>query len=280
MPGRGKGRTTVREWLRLCRDQAATMRRRPAMAARAIRRHGPQLCVVLLAIATLFAVDLARENRVLRTRLRWHIEREIAAAEPVAEPDGATEGVDPHAPQGTPGCESGRLPDEGRGGFGTRPYQDSGREQDRSPTLAAEAEPAVAAVAARPEDAEWPAIGQRLRGFGWHWSPTYGDYRLHTGIDLRVPVGAEVRAALPGQVVSAGRERLWAYRVVIDHGGGLQTVYAHLNDVHVAAGDWVIAGRILGRIGSPGEAELADGVLLHFEMRRDGHPVDPENYLR
>ncbi|HCC33074.1 MAG TPA: hypothetical protein DEQ28_04130 [Clostridiales bacterium] len=253
MPGRGKGRRTVREWLRLGRDQAAIVRRWPAMAARAIRARGPQFCIVLLAIATLFAVDLARENRVLRTRVRWHIEREIAAAEEVRSL------TTPPAETAT-AAEPAAKPDPAAGEI--------------------EADPGVTAVAIRPEAAEWPAIGQRLRGFGWHWSPTYGDYRLHTGIDLRVPVGGEVRAALPGQVVSAGRERLWAHRVVIDHGDGLQTVYAHLSDVQVAAGDRVTAGQILGSVGPPGEAELADGVLLHFEMRQDGHPVDPENYLR
>jgi murein DD-endopeptidase MepM/ murein hydrolase activator NlpD len=243
------------------------------MAAGVVRANGPQLVMVLLVTVTLFAVDLARENRVLRARVRWHVERDIAAAE-LVRPPSSPPAETPTAP---PAEQSAPTPPGEPAAKASATAEEIEVEPEAEEV---EGESAVAAIAARPEDVAWPATGQRLRGFGWQWSPTYGDYRFHAGIDLRVAVGAEVRAALPGQVVLAGRERLWAYRVVLDHGAGLQTVYAHLREVRVAAGDRVTAGQILGSVGPPGEAELADGVLLHFEMRQDGHPVDPESYLR
>jgi murein DD-endopeptidase MepM/ murein hydrolase activator NlpD len=98
---------------------------------------------------------------------------------------------------------------------------------------------------------------------GGHW---------HSGIDLAAASGTPVAATLPGIVTVIVSATGYGLHVVIDHGGGLSSLYGHLDTVVVASGDDVAAGQIIGAVGSTGNAT---GPHLHFEIRRDGIAEDP-----
>ena len=108
--------------------------------------------------------------------------------------------------------------------------------------------------------------------------PAYDGYsHFHTGIDYALPVGAEVDAAAPGQVVEAGWDDTgFGNRVVIDHGNGVRTLYGHLQNVAVHPGDLVQAGQEIGLSGSTGNSS---GPHLHFGVQQQGTWVDPAPYL-
>jgi len=112
--------------------------------------------------------------------------------------------------------------------------------------------------------------------FGWR--PNLGDY--HTGMDWAVPIGTPVYAADGGTVSFAGLSSGgFAYLVVIDHGNGLQSYYAHLNyskGVLVKKGDKVYKGQKIALSGNTGKST---GPHLHFEIRKNGKAVNPANYL-
>jgi murein DD-endopeptidase MepM/ murein hydrolase activator NlpD len=99
---------------------------------------------------------------------------------------------------------------------------------------------------------------------------------FHSGIDLAAAAGTPVRAALAGRASVALSAGGYGLHVVLDHGGGLTTLYAHLSSVLVAGGDLVTAGQVIGEVGSTGNST---GPHLHFEIRRDGLPEDPSPEL-
>lgn len=98
---------------------------------------------------------------------------------------------------------------------------------------------------------------------GGHW---------HSGIDLAAARGTPVMATLPGVVTVIVSATGYGLHVIIDHGGGLSSLYGHLDTVVVLSGDYVDAGQIIGTVGSTGNAT---GPHLHFEIRRDGIAEDP-----
>ncbi len=97
--------------------------------------------------------------------------------------------------------------------------------------------------------------------------------KFHNGTDLRVAYGSEVRAAAPGVVVAAGDRPGYGLTVIVDHGAGRETRYAHLSAIDVAPGDPVGGGQLIARSGNSGRTT---GAHLHFEAREYGRPVDPE----
>jgi peptidoglycan hydrolase-like protein with peptidoglycan-binding domain len=133
----------------------------------------------------------------------------------------------------------------------------------------------LAALRERPalptERLGWPidaAVGDR---FG-----PRGD-RFHAGIDLPAPTGTAVTAAAAGDVVWSGWRDGWGLLVTLANGGGLRTLYAHLESSAVRLGEHVGAGALLGRVGATGDAT---GPHLHFEVRVRGAAVDPLELLR
>ena len=121
-----------------------------------------------------------------------------------------------------------------------------------------------------------PVAAAAGSGFGRRVDPIEGDLRVHTGIDLRAAAGTPVRAAGPGVVTFAGQAGGYGNLVTLDHGGGLETRYAHLADIGVKVGQRVDPGTQLATVGATGRAT---GPHLHFEVRRDGRAVDPANEL-
>ena len=122
----------------------------------------------------------------------------------------------------------------------------------------------------------WPTAGTVSSGFGNRLHPILGVYRLHAGIDLGTTHGQPVYASRAGVVITAGPWGGYGNAVVIEHGSGLSSVYAHLSEVTVRPGNLV---RPLDRVGSLGSTGLSTGPHLHFEIRVNGSAVDPLGYL-
>ncbi len=113
--------------------------------------------------------------------------------------------------------------------------------------------------------------------FGYRADPFLGRLALHPGVDLVEAYGDEIHAAAAGRVTHAGPMGGYGIMVEVDHGNGLVTRYAHMSKALVEEGQDVAEGAVLGRIGSSGRST---GPHLHYEVRVDGEPVDPERYLR
>lgn len=112
--------------------------------------------------------------------------------------------------------------------------------------------------------------------FGYRRDPFTGELKGHTGMDLAVPTGTPVRAALPGTVTVSQYSSSYGYYVMIDHGDGLSTLYAHNSRLVAQVGDTVEAGDIVSVSGSTGRST---GPHLHFEVRVNGQRTDPRAYL-
>lgn len=112
--------------------------------------------------------------------------------------------------------------------------------------------------------------------FGYRVHPIFGDRRLHTGLDFRASTGTPISAAAGGEVIFAGWRGGYGNCTIIDHGGGVATLYAHQSAIRVDVGDEVSGGQVIGAAGATG---FATGSHLHFEVRNSGAPVDPLPYL-
>jgi murein DD-endopeptidase MepM/ murein hydrolase activator NlpD len=108
--------------------------------------------------------------------------------------------------------------------------------------------------------------------FGWRPDPFTGESTFHKGVDVRAAYGQPVPVVADGRVVSAGPAGGYGLMVVVEHGSGIQTRYAHLSELDVHAGDRVSEGQDVGRVGQTGRST---GPHLHFEILADGRPVDP-----
>jgi murein DD-endopeptidase MepM/ murein hydrolase activator NlpD len=117
-----------------------------------------------------------------------------------------------------------------------------------------------------------PVNGSISSGFGYRVHPIFRVRKMHTGVDINADAGTPIKAAAGGVVVHSGRRGGYGNCVIIDHGGGLATVYAHCSTLSVSAGQEVKQRQVIGRVGSTG---IATGPHLHFEVRRNGAPVDP-----
>jgi murein DD-endopeptidase MepM/ murein hydrolase activator NlpD len=116
----------------------------------------------------------------------------------------------------------------------------------------------------------WPVSGPVTSGFGLRWG------RMHEGIDIAVAEGTPVRAAGAGTVIYAGWMGGYGNLVVVDHGNGLSTAYAHNSSLGVGVGQSVTAGQVVSYSGNTGNST---GPHVHFEVRVNGSAVDPLSYL-
>lgn len=122
----------------------------------------------------------------------------------------------------------------------------------------------------------WPVAGSLRSGFGWRFHPIFGTNRFHSGIDLTAPHGTLVKAGDGGQVIQAGYFGGYGYSVMLYHGGGFATWYAHLSSIRCAVGQFVARGQVIGLVGSTG---WTTGPHLHFEVRINGAAQNPLQYL-
>ena len=117
-----------------------------------------------------------------------------------------------------------------------------------------------------------PVPGRINSGFGYRMHPIIHKVKFHTGVDLDARSGAPIHAAADGIVIMAGWRRGYGNTVVIDHGGGVSTLYGHCSSILVSGSQQVSRGQTIARVGSTG---LSTGPHLHFERRQNGKPVSP-----
>ncbi len=125
----------------------------------------------------------------------------------------------------------------------------------------------------------WPIPGyNRITSqYGMRTHPITGLYSLHTGTDVGAPIGANFVAAASGVVTKAGYNKYYGNMVILDHGGGVQTLYAHGSEIVVKLGDLVATGDTVLKVGSTG---YSTGPHAHFEIRINGETVDPLDYVK
>ncbi|MEM1241561.1 MAG: peptidoglycan DD-metalloendopeptidase family protein [Cyanobacteria bacterium P01_H01_bin.26] len=122
----------------------------------------------------------------------------------------------------------------------------------------------------------FPSGGRITSGFGSRVHPVLGYRRFHAGVDFGAPHGTRITAADSGKVIFSGWYGGYGNSVIVDHGGGLTTLYAHASRLTVSEGQSVVKGQAIAAVGSTG---LSTGPHLHFEVRRNGNPVDPMGFL-
>jgi murein DD-endopeptidase MepM/ murein hydrolase activator NlpD len=108
------------------------------------------------------------------------------------------------------------------------------------------------------------------------WHPILHLFRPHKGVDVAAPYGSNITAPAAGRVTFVGRKLGDGLMVELDHGAGVQSIYAHCSAVKVRVGDFVSFGDVIAQVGSSG---LSTAPHVHFEVRVRGEPVDPLKYL-
>jgi septal ring factor EnvC (AmiA/AmiB activator) len=123
----------------------------------------------------------------------------------------------------------------------------------------------------------WPADGRVVAEYGPQVNPRFGTRTFRNGIDIEAREGSSIEAVFPGHVVYTGWFRGYGNLIIVDHGGEYYTVYAHAADIRVTEGDEVKQGQIIGTVGDTGSLQ---GPRLYFEVRHEGKPQDPAQWLR
>ena len=127
-----------------------------------------------------------------------------------------------------------------------------------------------------PGSLSWPVTGTITSPFGWRQNPFGGGPDFHAGLDIAAPTGTTITAAASGTIIMAQWYGGYGNYILIDNGGGISTGYGHMSAIYVAKGQVVKRGQAIGAVGSTG---ASTGPHLHFEVRRDGKPIDPTPWL-
>ncbi|MEQ8188551.1 MAG: peptidoglycan DD-metalloendopeptidase family protein [Candidatus Eremiobacterota bacterium] len=122
----------------------------------------------------------------------------------------------------------------------------------------------------------WPAAGPVTSNFGWRLHPIYGEWRFHAGVDIGADYDTPIYASGDGVIISSDWLGGYGNAVMIDHGGGVVTLYAHCSGLAVSCGQHVSKGQLVAYVGSTGNST---GPHLHFEVRQDGVAVDPCGFV-
>jgi murein DD-endopeptidase MepM/ murein hydrolase activator NlpD len=117
-----------------------------------------------------------------------------------------------------------------------------------------------------------PVNGRLTSGFGERFHPILGYERFHAGLDLAAAAGTPIVAAADGKVVSAGWTGGYGQAVEIAHAGAIETLYGHMSRIAAYSGETVHRGQVIGYVGSTG---LSTGPHLHFQVMKNGRPVNP-----
>lgn len=146
------------------------------------------------------------------------------------------------------------------------------RQQGRTP------EPYTGDFARAEGQLEWPVRGDIVGHFGPEKHPKWGTVVPNNGVDIATPIGTPVRAVAKGRVDYTSDDfESYGQMVILNHGDGYYTLYAHLSDISVAVGTEIAAGQTIGRSGDTGSLK---GPVLHFEVRKGGGSLNPEDWLR
>jgi len=121
-----------------------------------------------------------------------------------------------------------------------------------------------------------PVQGKLISGYGRHKNTDFNTYTFNSGIDISAPLGQVVHAAGSGEVIYTGSIKGYGQIIIIDHGGRITTLYAHLSKILIDIGNKVKKGQIVGQVGDSGGVS---STRLHFEVRVEGKPTDPMNWL-
>jgi septal ring factor EnvC (AmiA/AmiB activator) len=123
----------------------------------------------------------------------------------------------------------------------------------------------------------WPAEGRVVEEYGARVNPRFGTKTFRNGIDIDASEGANVHAVYPGHVLYTGWFRGYGNLIIVDHGSEYYTLYAHVAEMKVAEGDDVKQGQVIATVGDTGSLQ---GPRLYFEVRYQGKPLDPAQWLR
>lgn len=127
-----------------------------------------------------------------------------------------------------------------------------------------------------PFDYALPVAGYRSSGFGFRLHPLQEEVRFHYGTDVAASSGEDIHAFADGTVLAAGFDEGYGNYLVLGHGEGWRSLYAHCSAVSVAAGAWVQRGQVIGQVGATGKVT---GPHLHFELMQRGVYRNPEYYI-
>jgi murein hydrolase activator len=123
----------------------------------------------------------------------------------------------------------------------------------------------------------WPAEGKVVAEYGAQIHPRFGTRTFRNGIDIGVPEGTSIAAVYGGHVLYTGWFRGYGNLIIVDHGGEYYTLYAHAAEIRVREGDEVRQGQVIGTVGDTGSLQ---GPRLYFEVRHEGKPQDPAQWLQ
>jgi murein DD-endopeptidase MepM/ murein hydrolase activator NlpD len=118
--------------------------------------------------------------------------------------------------------------------------------------------------------------GTITSGYGSRYHPVYRIYKKHSGIDIAAPYGSPVLASDGGKVIFAGWKSSYGKSVIVDHGGNLSSLYAHMSSINVSVGEKIYKGKTVGKVGSTG---TSTGNHLHFEIQKLGNDINPSSYI-
>ncbi len=121
-----------------------------------------------------------------------------------------------------------------------------------------------------------PVNGRLSSPYGYRIHPILKTKKFHSGIDLAASSGTPIKAANDGKVIKSGWSSGYGNTVIIDHGGGITTLYAHASVLNCKVGEWVSRGQTIAKVGSTG---MSTGPHLHFEVRINGKTQNPQNYI-
>lgn len=149
---------------------------------------------------------------------------------------------------------------------------DRARQQGRQP------EPYTGDFGRAQGQLDWPVRGDIVGHYGPEKHPKWGTIVPNNGIDIAAPIGTPVKAVAKGRVDYTSEDfEAYGQMVILNHGDGYYTLYAHLSEIGVSVGQEVTPGQVIGRSGDTGSLK---GAVLHFEVRKGGASVDPESWLR
>lgn len=123
----------------------------------------------------------------------------------------------------------------------------------------------------------WPVDGRLMSPFGQRQDPFSGEGAMHKGVDLSAPWGTPIVATADGVVIFSDQQSGYGKLIVVDHGGGIETFYAHLSKSYVTPGNEVHRGDRIGLVGSTGRVTAPH---LHYEVHMNGAPVNPYRWLQ